>query len=254
MNRSVKEVAKLTGVSVRALHYYDEIGLLVPSARTGAGYRIYDDTDLLRLQQILIGRELGLSLEEIRRFLDDPCFDHEKALLQQKRQLTERAVRTETMIRAVEAALAALHDARKETAMSMNQIFDGFDPSGYEEEAQQRWGHTEAFRASVKRTRRYTPDDWKRCLTEQAAVYADANSALTSGKAAESPEARAIAERHRLAIDRWFYPCDRAMHARLADLYEADQRFAANIDRYGAGLTPFLAAAIRANAGGRGVE
>ena len=75
----VKEVVELAGVTVRALHHYDEIGLLVPKARTAGGYRLYDDDDLLRLQQILIGRELGLSLEEIRRSLDDPSFDRRRA-------------------------------------------------------------------------------------------------------------------------------------------------------------------------------
>jgi DNA-binding transcriptional MerR regulator len=77
----VSDVARLAGVSIRALHHYDAIGLLVPAVRTAAGYRVYTDADLLRLQQILIGRELGLSLEEIRRSLDDPGFDWTAALL-----------------------------------------------------------------------------------------------------------------------------------------------------------------------------
>ena len=90
----VKEAAELTGVSVRTLHHYDEIGLLVPKRRTDAGYRLYDDDDLLRLQQILIGREQGLALEEIRRSIDDPHFDRKKALLAQKQQLQTRASRS----------------------------------------------------------------------------------------------------------------------------------------------------------------
>ena len=86
----VKDAARLAGVSVRTLHHYDSIGLLVPGARTAAGYRLYTDADLLRLQQILIGRELGLSLEEIRRALDDPRFDRKAALLDQRERLRER--------------------------------------------------------------------------------------------------------------------------------------------------------------------
>jgi MerR family transcriptional regulator, thiopeptide resistance regulator len=82
----VSEVARMTGVSVRALHHYDEIGLLIPRERSDAGYRRYDDADLLRLPQILIGREQGLSLEEIRRSLDDPRFDHRQALLDLRRR------------------------------------------------------------------------------------------------------------------------------------------------------------------------
>jgi DNA-binding transcriptional MerR regulator len=241
----VKEVAELAGVSVRALHHYDEIGLLVPRARSEAGYRLYDDEDLLRLQQILISRELGLPLEEIRRSLDDPRFDRRAALRAQRRELEARASKTAGMIRAVDGALAALEG---EATMDAKDLFEGFDPARYEAEAERRWGHTEAFAESRRRTKRYTPDDWKRHAAEQAAVYADAAALLKAGRAPDSPEATDVAERHRLLIDRWFYPCAPAMHVGLADLYESDARFAANIDQHGAGLTTFLAAAIRANA------
>src|SRR5688500_8483895 len=100
----VNDVAVAAGVSVRTLHHYDAMGLLVPSARTEAGYRLYTDQDLLRLQQILIGRELGLALEEIRRMLDEPDFDRRRALLRQRAELVGRVERTNKMIRAVDAA------------------------------------------------------------------------------------------------------------------------------------------------------
>ncbi|HVU52129.1 MAG TPA: MerR family transcriptional regulator [Polyangia bacterium] len=244
----VKEVAALAGVSVRALHHWDEIGLLVPRARTEAGYRLYDDEDLLRLQQILVGRELGLPLEEIRRSLDDPRFDRRAALRAQRRELETRAAHTAAMIRAVDHALAAL-DAEGGGTMDAEKLFEGFDHGRHEAEAERRWGGTPAFEESRRRTRRYTPDDWRRHAAEQAAVYADAAALMKAGAAPGGPPAMDVAERHRLLVDRWFYPCPPAMHAGLADLYEADPRFAASIDAAGgAGLTPFLAAAIRANA------
>jgi DNA-binding transcriptional MerR regulator len=255
-SHQVRDVARITGISVRTLHHYDAIGLLVPRGRTGAGYRLYDDDDLLRLQQILLGRELGLSLEEIRRSLDDPGFDHQRALLDQKKQLQERALQTEAMIRAVDAALAVLagqgREREGEETMEMKDLFDGFDPSKHEAEAQQRWGRTEAYQESKRRTQRYSEDDWKQLKAEQAAIYADAAAARKAGKAADGEEAMDIAERHRLSIDRWFYPCSVALHRGLAAMYEGDGRFAENIDRYGEGLTPFLVAAIRANAERRG--
>lgn len=105
----VKDVASLSGLTVRALHHYDSIGLLAPRARSSAGYRLYDDDDLLRLQQILIGRELGLSLEAIRRSLDDPRFDRRQALLAQRAELAMRAARAAEMIRAIDAAHDVLH-------------------------------------------------------------------------------------------------------------------------------------------------
>ena len=125
----MKEVARLAGVSVRTLHHYDSIGLLVPRTRTAAGYRLYTDADLLRLQQILIGRELGLSLEEIRRSLDDPRFDRKVALLDQRKRLRDRARQAEAMIRAIDVALAALDGSRTKGEMKMEDLFEGFDPS-----------------------------------------------------------------------------------------------------------------------------
>jgi MerR family transcriptional regulator, thiopeptide resistance regulator len=247
----VKEVARIAGVSVRTLHHYDEIGLLVPRGRTNAGYRLYDDEDLLRLQQILIGRELGLALEEIRRSLDDPEFDKQRALLEQREQLAQRARQTEAMLRAVDAALALLATRppqKQGDTMDMKELFDGFDPRQYETEAEQRWGNSDAYKEAMKRTRRYGKEDWQRCAAEQSGVYTDAFELKEAGHATESTEAMDVAERHRLSIERWFYPCSYAMHTGLADMYEQDSRFAENIDKHGAGLTPFLSAAIRANA------
>jgi MerR family transcriptional regulator, thiopeptide resistance regulator len=244
----IKQAARLAGVSVRTLHHYDEIGLLVPKRRSAAGYRLYDPEDLLRLQQILIGRELGLSLLEIGRSLDDPSFDLHQALRSQRLQLQQRVQRATAMLRSLDAALAMLESDPGAGSVDMKTLFDGFDPSRYEEEARQRWGHTDAYRESARRTSRYTAEDWQRLKAEQERIYNDALAAMSAGSRPEDPAAMRVAERHRLLLERWFYPCSKAMHRGLADMYEADARFTSNIDRYGKGLTPFLAAAIRANA------
>jgi DNA-binding transcriptional MerR regulator len=244
----VKEVAELAGVTVRALHHYDEIGLLVPSARSEAGYRLYDDDDLLRLQQILIGRELGMSLETIRRSLDDPAFDRREALLSQRAELAARSERTAAMIRAIDAALTVIEE-KSMGKVDFKKIFDGFDPADHAAEAEQRWGSTHAHKASIERTKGYTEADWVRFRDEQGAIYADARAAQLAGVPPHDPRAMDVAERHRLSFDRWFYPCSPKMHARLADMWETDSRFETNIDKHGgAGLTKFLAAAVRANA------
>jgi DNA-binding transcriptional MerR regulator len=245
----VKQVARLTGLTIRTLHHYDAIGLLAPSARSAAGYRLYDDDDLLRLQQILIGRELGLSLEAIRRSLDDPRFDRRQALLEQRTELEARTARTTAMIRAIDAALTAIEE-NDMSKVDLKKIFDGFDPEQYADEAQERWGHTDAYRISAERTKAYSAADWQRFKEEQGAIYADALAARAAGVRPDEPRAMDIAERHRLSFDRWFYPCSAQMHSGLADMWEADRRYADNIDKYGggAGLTEYLAAAVRANA------
>lgn len=226
--KTVKQVAQLAKVSVRTLHHYDEIGLLPPSGRTEAGYRLYDDRDLERLQQILIYRQLDFSLEAIQQLLDDPTFDRRRALAEQRQMLLERIEQTHQVIRAIDAAL--------EGQMS----FDGL-----EEEAKERWGDTEPYREAMRRTKKYKDEDWTRIKAEAAEIECEMAALLEGGAAPESDEAQRLAERHRQHIERWFYPCDRAMHANLADLYVSDPRFAAHYDKRRAGLAQFVAAAIR---------
>jgi DNA-binding transcriptional MerR regulator len=245
----VKEVAGLTGLTVRALHHYDSIGLLAPRARSAAGYRLYDEDDLLRLQQILIGRELGLSLEGIRRSLDDPRFDRREALLAQRAELATRAERATDMMHAIDAALTAIEE-KDMSNVDFKKIFDGFDPTQYEDDVKQHWGSTDAYEISAKRTKSYTAADWQRFKDEQGAIYTDALAARNDGVRPDEQRAMDIAERHRLSFDRWFYPCSATMHCGLADMWETDRRYADNIDKHGgaAGLTEYLAAAVRANA------
>jgi DNA-binding transcriptional MerR regulator len=239
---TVKDVSELTGISVRTLHYYDEIGLLAPD-RSRAGYRLYTDGDLIRLQQILIGRSLGLALEDIRRTLDDPNFDAADALRRQREQLIARVSETHRMIASIDATLKHLN--QKDEPMTNKDMFDGFEPEKYEAEAKQRWGETDAYKESARRTRKYGEKEWAAIKAETNAIFADAAAAMKAGKKSDSPEARALAERHRQHTERWFYPCSPAMHANLADMWEADERFKANIDKFGEGLTAWLAAAVR---------
>jgi DNA-binding transcriptional MerR regulator len=180
----VKDVARIAGVSVRTLHHYDAIGLLVPQLRTAAGYRVYTDDDLLRLQQILIGRELGLSLEEIRRSLDDPGFDRMAALLDQRERLQERVQQTEAMIRAVDAALAGLNCDQKDAGVNMEDLFQGFDPSRYEDpgnRASRLIGAGSAVRASrIPGYRRCVPPRHCLFLSSQS-IGSHSSTLLPSG-------------------------------------------------------------------------
>src|SRR5579859_2858192 len=154
---TVGELAKLTGVTVRALHHYDEIGLVRPSARSDAGYRLYDDGDVLRLQQVLVFRELGMALEAIAHAIDDAP-DRDELLVRHRAELVTRRARLDAMIAALDAALG--RHAEMMTEDDVKKLFDGFDPSAYEAEAEARWGQTGAYRESARRTKGYTKDDW----------------------------------------------------------------------------------------------
>ena len=243
----VGEVARLAHVTVRTLHHYDEIGLLVPSARSEAGYRRYSEEDLRRLQQILLLRELGFTLEAIQQLVDDPAFDRRKALEEQRAMLLEQRTRTEAILRGVERALAEMNG---EGTMSDDELFEGFEAFNrqYEDEVEERWGDTDAYKESMRRTKKYTKEDWKRFKAESEAAGKRWIEVQASGAAPTSAQAMELAEAARLQIDRWFYPCSHEMHRKLADMYESDPRFTATYEKMAPGMCAFVSAAIRANA------
>lgn len=248
----VKEVARLANVTVRALHHYDRIGLLTPAQRSPKGYRLYDEQDLLRLQQIVVGRALGMSLEAIRRMLDDPSFCRREALLSQREKLAAQLQNTQRMIASIDSALTHL-DQQGDEPMNPTQLFDGFEPATHEEETMRRWGQTDAYATSRERTAHYGAHDWKAIKQELDTIFTDAAAVLSAGEEAGGERMRAIAERHREHIDRWFYPCTHRMHEQLSELFDGDPRFTANIDKHREGLAAFFAEAVRANAVERGL-
>ncbi|MHB1477491.1 MAG: MerR family transcriptional regulator, partial [Coriobacteriia bacterium] len=152
---TVSEVARLANVSVRTLHHYDEIGLLVPGGRTDAGYRLYGDDDLRRLQEILLFRELEIPLEDIARLLAGGAFDRRAALELQHEMLLQKAVRTEALIASVERTINAERTGVRMTKEEMFEVFGDFDPAEYEEEVQERWGQSDAYKESARRTAKY---------------------------------------------------------------------------------------------------
>jgi DNA-binding transcriptional MerR regulator len=250
--RTVGEVCALTGVTVRTLHHYDHIGLLVPTARTPAGYRLYTDADVERLHEILLWRELGFGLDEIGRLLDDPAYDRLASLYRQRAGLAERRDRLDQMLAAVDAAIAT---RRKGTAMTdedIRQIFatdgDLFPADEYAGEAQQRWGDTPAWRTARERTEGYGMQEWQRIKEERDDIDARFVSLLRSGTPADADDARAAAEAQRASLERWFYHCPPEMHRGLGDLYVDDPRFTAYYERRAPGLARYIRDAIHANA------
>ena len=248
--RTVSQVARLVGTTVRTLHHYDEIGLVRPTARTAAGYRLYDRADLERLQEVLFWRELGYGLEEIRAVLDDPRHDRRASLRRQLVQLHERADDLGRLIAAVESALEAEEGGNpmSEEQMFPKDLVGGFDPSEYEDEAKERWGDTDAYRESTARTKRYRREDWEAIQREGTGIEEDFAALLDAGADPSSPEAVAVAEAHRQHLCRWFYECSPEMHAGLGRMYVDDPRFTAHYDRRREGLARFLRDAILAHA------
>ncbi len=248
---TVDQVSAVAHVSVRTLHHYDQVGLLSPSRRSAAGYRLYDDADLRRLHQVLVFRELGFPLDAVQRLLDATAFDRRAALraLRAQRELLEERVRKgEAVIRAVDDALREMEGGTEMDATKMFEGFEELDHARYEQEARERWGHTDAHRESERRTKGYGKDDWRRIRAEGEAVEAALADLLAAGVAPDAAEAMDAAERHREHIDRWYYPLTHAAQVGLAEMYLADPRFREHYDRRREGLAEYVAAAIRANA------
>jgi DNA-binding transcriptional MerR regulator len=235
-------------VSVRTLHHYDEIGLLEPSGRSKAGYRLYSDDDLARLQQILLYRELDFALDEIAEVLSDPEFEPLEALVAQRRLTEERLRRDEAVLALLDKMIRAMKGGIQMSNEEMFEVFGDFDPSEYEEEVGQRWGETEAYKESARRTKQYRKEDWERMKAEQEANGARMVELMSSGVAPDDPRAMEVAEEARLLIDKWFYPLSREMHVGLAEMYIADPRFTATYENMHEGLAIWWHDAIVANA------
>ncbi|MGW5866337.1 MerR family transcriptional regulator [Streptomyces sp. NPDC055239] len=247
MGYSVGQVAGFAGVTVRTLHHYDEIGLLVPSERSHAGHRRYSDGDLDRLQQILFYRELGFPLDKVAALLDDPDADPRAHLRRQHELLTARITKLQEMAAAVETAMEAKKMGINLTPEEKFEVFGDHDPDQYAQEVERRWGDTDAYKESQRKAASYTKEDWQRINDEFAAVHARVADLLSRGLPADSDEAMDVAEEHRRFISRFHYDCSYETHTCLGEMYVADERFTATYEAIRPGLAVYLRDAILAN-------
>jgi len=247
----IGEVAAAAGVTVRTLHHWDAVGLLVPSARTPSGYRSYDDSDLERLRQVLTYRELGFGLDAVRRLLDDPSVDALDHLRRQHELLADRIARLQSVAALVHRALEATQMGIDLDPHELREVFGDHDPTEHAEEARERWGDTDAYAESQARTSGYSKHDWLRVKAEGEDVERRFAVALAAGLPADDPSVTAIAEDHRQHISRSFYACSPEAHVALADLYVADDRFRAHYERVAPGLARYVHDAVHANAARR---
>lgn len=243
MKLHIKEFAKLTGVSVRTLHFYDEIGLLKPpSVDEQNGYRFYDENSLMRMQEILFYRELDFPLKEIRTILSSPDYDKKKALKEQKHLLTLKKERLERLI-------SALDGAMKGELFDMN-VFDNSEFEAkrkeYAKEARKKWGDTAAYRECVEKTAGYSEDKFKSLSSDMDEKIAEFADCKRNGFAPDSNEARSLVKKWQNFITENYYSCTEEILVGLGDMYVADERFRENIDRHGDGTAQFMRDAITA--------
>ena len=243
---TVGQVAERFGITVRTLHHYDEIGLLQPSGRSLAGYRLYTEPDLTRLQHVVVYRRLGFALEEIALLLDHPE-SVEEHLRRQRAAVTGRLEELSELVQAIDRALEREMNDQPATPEDLKELFgEGFHDA--QAEAEERWGETDAWRQSQRRTKSYTAADWAEIKAESDAVQAGFTAAMDADEPPTSVMAMDAAEQHRLSIDRRFYDCSYEAHRGLADLYVSDPRFTATYDEIRTGMSEYVRAAIYANA------
>ena len=240
MKMSVKEFAELTGVSVRTLHYYDEINLLKPAEiDENNGYRFYDRTALERMQEILFYRELDFPLKSICEILSSPDYDKQKALSEQKKLLILKKERLERIISAIdnaeesEAIMKALNNNDYEAARKQ-----------YESEAKERWGKTEAYKEHTEKTKDYSKDKWQSVTDGLDSIFGEFAECVKDGNAPDSEAAKALTEKLQKHITDNFYTCTNEILLGLGQMYVCDERFTQNIDKHGVGTAEFVNKAI----------
>lgn len=241
MKMQIKEFADFTGVSVRTLHYYDEIGLLKPaSTDKHTGYRWYDDTSLERMQEILFYRELDFPLKSICSILSAPDYDRNKALENQKKLLLLKLKRLERIISILdthqkgEYAMKAFNNTEFETARKQ-----------YEKEAKEKWGNTNAYEEYAQNTKNHTPEKHQESISGMESILAEFAICMNCGNSPDSSEAQILVKKLQNFITAHFYTCTDEIITGLGKMYTADERFRKNIDRHAEGNAEFISRAIQ---------
>lgn len=247
MKRTVKEVADLAGISVRTLHHYDEIGLLSPAETTEAGYRLYSESDLDLLQQILFYRELGVPLKTIKEVIHNPAFDRREAMEQHRRMLLEKRRHIDRMIDTIDKTIQHM---KGEVEMTTDEKFAAFkekmiaeNEETFGEEIREKYGE-ERVEASHAKLRGMSREDYEAMTNLEEEIHVLLKKARATGDPA-SELAQQLAAKHKQWLMYSWPDYSAEAHAGLADMYVADGRFTAYYDKHVKGGTAFLRDAIR---------
>ncbi|GAA3877048.1 MerR family transcriptional regulator [Streptomyces sedi] len=250
---TVGQVSARLGVTVRALHHWDEIGLARPSSRTAAGYRLYGAGDLERLHRVVVYRELGLDLDAIRAVLDDSTADVPGALRAQRAQVDERIERLQRLGTGLDRMIEAHERGLLLTVEQQAALFGpDWDPR-WPAQARRRYGDTAQWRQYVERAASRGPEEWGAVADAVTALDRALGEAMDAGVAPGSAEANALAERHREVFASYF-PLTRGMQVCLGRMYASDPGFAAHYDGVRVGLAAWFRRVVDANARAHGID
>ena len=250
---TVGEVSTLLGVSVRALHHWDETGLVHPSRRSAVGYRLYCEADIMRIQQVLVYRQTGMNLADIKMVLDEPETDAMTHLRRQRELVQGQISHLQQMLSSIDMVMDMQQSGARISVAEMAEIWGtDWDPV-YIEEAHARWGDTEEWAESYRRKARMSRADWERAHEETVALETALAEAMRSGVKPGSPEANALARWHRKDFNRWF-EVSASKQVIIARGYVADERYARYYDKRAPGLAAWLKDVIDACARSEGLD
>ncbi len=236
MKMLIKDFSELCGVSVRTLHYYDEIDLLNPNfVDKSTGYRYYGEDSLLRMQEIMFYRELDFSLKSIREILSSPDYDKKEALKEQKKLLIMKKERLERLISSIDSA---------EKGKVIMKAFDNSEFEKYKNEAKERWGSTDAYKEHKEKTKDYTKSDFDALGEGMDLIMGEFALCMKKDRSPDSEEALSLVKKLQEYITDNFYTCTKEILAGLGQMYVFDERFKNNIDKHGDGTAQFISEAV----------
>jgi len=238
---TIHQLAELAHVTPRTLRHYDHIGLLKPSARSRGDYRLYDEKELLKLQQILFFRELEFPLEEIKRIMGMPHFNQVAALKDQRRLLGMKKARLEKLISTITKTIKHMTDKTNFTPAELYDAFKDEDVKHYQEEVQQRWGNTEAYKQSAQRVKKMTKAEMEKLKVDGKAHTQAIADAMSKGPS--HPDVQALIAKSHEGIN-FFYDCSLEMFRNLGQMYVDDARFSVYYEKFAPGLAVFMREAI----------
>lgn len=238
--KTVKKVSNLTGVSVRMLHHYDKIGLLTPAKISDSGYRLYDEKNLIELQQILFFKELDFSLEDIKSIIKSPVFDRKKALSKQKELLILKKDRLNNLIKLIDKTLKGEN----------NMSFEEFNNSEiqklqeeYSKEIKEKYGETSQYKEFKEKTANYSKNKWEELYSQLNDIFKSFSEIMKSFP--DCKESQNLVAKLQKFISSNYYYCSDEFLNNLGQMYVCDERFRKNIDKIKPGLAKYVNEAIK---------
>jgi DNA-binding transcriptional MerR regulator len=241
MNYTVQQLAKLAHVSVRTLHYYDQVDLLKPSFVAKNGYRYYQQKELIRLQQILFFKELDFSLKDIQSMLSKPDYSVVEALKDQKKLMRLKKDRLDELIKSIDKTIKNMTNNQKIKDEELYDAFADDDVKQYQQEVKDRWGNTDAYKQSMAKVGKMTKAEMEKLKADGKALTQKIADNMDKGF--DNPDVQELIAQAHQGVN-FFYECSLEMYRNLGNMYVADPRFAAYYEKFRPGLAKFMQQAI----------